>query len=91
MAIKYYVSVTASPTTFVPAKTDRQAIAVQNISSSETIYLDFNDNPSATSGAWRIPPNSTLVLSVQQFPEIIGDVRLVASGNANVIIRDSSN
>jgi hypothetical protein len=89
MAYKYYVSVTTSPTSFVPANGNRRSIGVQNISTSETIYVDFGVNPSATNGAWRIPPGGSLIINANDFPEVTKDLRLVATAATNAIIRDS--
>jgi hypothetical protein len=89
MAIRFYVTVTTSPSVVVPAKTGRLSVAVQNTSSTETLFLDFGVDPAANSGAWRIAPGATIVLAQSQFPEVTQDIRLVATGTCNVIIRDS--
>jgi hypothetical protein len=84
--------VAATNSEVAPAKVDRLAVCIMNLSTgSDKIFVEFGAVASTTvaAGSWCVFPEGTLTISQSEFPEIKGTVNLISIGTPDYIVRDS--
>jgi hypothetical protein len=74
------------------ANAARQAVIIQNISSTDTIYFEFGAVASTTStdDSFVLSPQTTIILNAAEFPEIRASVNLKSTGTPQYLVRDAS-
>jgi hypothetical protein len=74
------------------ANAARQAIILQNISTTDTIYFEFGAVASTTStdDSFVLRPETTIILNAAEFPEVRGSVNLKSTGTPQYLVRDAS-
>lgn len=73
----------------VAANLQRQTVAITNVDTTSTIYVEFDAAASTTasSASWFVAPRTTLTLSVKDWPEIRYSVNLISTGTPQYVVR----